>query len=210
MLNFDYTMIYLIPTLLLAMAIHEYAHAAVAYSLGDPTPKYMGRLTMNPLVHVDFLGLLLFFFAGFGWAKPVQVDTTYLKNARKDMMTISLAGPAANLLLAFIATFLYVLLTELGLLNNGLHIFLRYLQLYNIWFAIFNMFPFPPLDGFKVLTGILPGKQAYSLMAIEPYTPIIFIVLIITGVIGKVIKPVSDFVMGSMFYFVDMVLGVFF
>lgn len=192
------------------MAIHEYAHAAVAYSLGDPTPKYMGRLTMNPLVHVDFLGLLLFFFAGFGWAKPVQVDPSYLKDARKDMMAISLAGPAANLLLALIATFLYGLLAELGLLNNGLHYFLRYLQIYNIWFAVFNMFPFPPLDGFKVLTGILPGRQAYSLMSLEQFAPIIFIVLILTGVIGKVISPVASFFIDNMNSFVDLILGVFF
>lgn len=192
------------------MAIHEYAHAAVADSLGDPTPKSMGRLTMNPLVHVDFLGLIMFFFAGFGWAKPVQVNPTYFKEPRKDMMAVSVAGPAANLLLAFIATVLYALLSEFGFMNYALRYFLIYLQIYNIGFAIFNMFPFPPLDGFKVLTGILPDKHAYTLMSIEQYAPFIFIILIITGVIGKVVSPIASFFLENMNLFVSSLMNIFF
>ena len=151
MLDFS-TMIYRIPALLFAITIHEYAHAQCADSMGDPTARYMGRMTFNPMAHLDPLGAILLVVAGFGWAKPVEINPSNFRNRREGILKVSFAGPAANLFLCFLAAFFMTFLNRFGLLSDGVYRFLLWMQLYNVWFAFFNLIPVPPLDGSKILS----------------------------------------------------------
>ena len=132
----------LIPVLLFALVFHEFSHGWVAYKLGDPTAKHQGRLTLNPIAHLDPFGSLMILFVGFGWAKPVPVDSRYLANPRVDMMKIAFAGPASNLLLALISGILIRITGYMGPLTSMLILFTQI----NISLAVFNMIPIPPLD----------------------------------------------------------------
>jgi len=176
---------------LLVLAIHEYAHAAVAVRLGDPRPKYDGRLTLNPFVHLDPIGTLMLLFFGFGWAKPVMVDPTRFKNPRRGMMWVALAGPAANLLLAFVLARLHPHLVGALPLNwaLGVHNFLRITITLNIWLAVFNLLPLPPLDGSKVLAGLVPRRWAYHLYRLETYGTVILLLLVVSGMVGRILWP---------------------
>ena len=139
-------LVLLIPVLLFALVFHEFSHGWVAYKLGDPTAKNQGRLTLNPLSHLDPFGSMMILFVGFGWAKPVPVDSRYLANPRKDMMKIAFAGPASNLLLALIGGILIRLTGYAGPLTSMLIMFTQI----NISLAVFNMIPIPPLDGSQI------------------------------------------------------------
>lgn len=142
--------------LVIAITVHEFAHAWAANRLGDPTPSLQGRLTLNPLAHLDPLGTILLFVAGFGWGKPVVFDPYNLENPRRDAALISLAGPASNLTLAVLIS----LLLHAGDLNPVIHIMLAQLVRLNIVLAIFNLIPIHPLDGGKILVGFLPKDMA--------------------------------------------------
>lgn len=205
MFDFSADMLYRIPALLLALTIHEYAHAAVADSLGDPTPRFTGRLTMNPFVHLDLVGTIMLVVAGFGWAKPVQVDPRYFRDGRKSMMAVSFAGPGANFFLAFISLLLVGVFSTFSYSKQGIYTFLFLMAQYNIWFALFNLIPVPPLDGSKILMSILPGKYAYQMMSMEHYSYIILLVLVFSGVIGKILVPIASFIMGSMMFIVRII-----
>ena len=148
----------LIPVLLFALVFHEFSHGWVANKLGDPTAKYAGRLTLNPMAHLDLFGSLMILFVGFGWAKPVPVDTRYLVNPRADMMKIAFAGPAANLLLAFVAGTIIRLTGYMGALTSMLIMFTQI----NIMLAVFNMIPIPPLDGSQIFSGLMVRKKSES------------------------------------------------
>lgn len=141
--------LYAAPGLLAAMVLHELAHAYVATYLGDPTPKYQGRLTLNPLAHVDWIGLIMLVVIKFGWAKPVQVNPYNFRNPRQGMMWVALAGPVTNVLIA------YVCLSLLRQVPDGAaYQVLYYAVIYNVYFAVFNILPIPPLDGSRVLAAI--------------------------------------------------------
>lgn len=191
MFDFSVDMLYRIPALLAAMTIHEYAHARVAVAMGDPTPRFLGRLTLNPIPHLDPIGLLLLFFAGFGWAKPVPVNPRNFHDYRKGSLFVSLAGAGANIALA---TFAWFVLAVLSKLNIGGHVWANVLyQLfsYNLMFAVFNLLPIPPLDGSKVLISILPGRYAYEFSKIEPYGNYILIALVlIPGLLSFIVSPI--------------------
>ncbi len=192
MFGFDENMIFRIPALLIALTIHEYAHARVAVWLGDETPRVMGRLTLNPIPHLDPFGLIMLWLFKFGWAKPVPINPNNFKNWRKGTILVSLAGPSSNILMAFFAAITYGVLAKLGLLNNEVATVLGFTYSYNIIFAIFNLLPLPPLDGSKVLKNLLPVRQAEILEKIEPYAPFILLALVYFNVIHFLINPFYD------------------
>lgn len=183
-----------ILAVLVAITFHEVAHGYVAYLLGDNTAKDQGRLTLNPVAHLDPVGALLMLVVGFGWAKPVPVNAFYFKGDRtKGMMLVSVAGPATNLILAFIFTIVnrYAQWQPLAYFSY-LCVFL------NLYLAIFNLIPIPPLDGSKILAGFLPRQIAYQyLNAMERYGFLILFVLIVFGVTGMIIQPIATFILSA-------------
>ena len=192
MLDFA-SMIYRIPALLFAISIHEYAHAQCADSMGDPTARYMGRLTFNPMAHLDPIGAILLVVAGFGWAKGVPINVNNFRNRREGILKVSFAGPAANLFLCFLAALMMALLGRLGMLSDGLYKFLFWMQLYNVWFAFFNLIPVPPLDGSRILSELLPAKQSWQFNEIvDRYGFYILIALVFTGITSMIINPLAN------------------
>lgn len=186
----------LAPPILLALTCHESAHGYVASRLGDPTARDQGRITLNPIKHLDLMGTLVFFATQMiGWAKPVPVNPLNFRNPRRDMMWVSVAGPAANILLAFASAMVlrmvivpfaeatsYFARPVLYMLHASVQI--------NIALAVFNILPIPPLDGSKILAGILPQSLAASYYRFEPYGFIIILLLVFTGLTGRIIVPV--------------------
>ncbi len=207
--------LYALPAILISLSFHEMAHAYVSYRNGDPTAKRLGRLTMNPLRHLDPIGTLMLVVSmtsgfGFGWAKPVPIDPTYYKNHKRGTVLVSLAGPASNLLLAFLFSFPMAFI----LIKNGLTMeqafmssqswymsgfsltailfnICRFFYMINIGLAIFNILPIPPLDGSKILTAVLPAKQYFQLMHYERYIGLAFlaIMLLNPGILSRLLWP---------------------
>ena len=196
-------LVLLIPVLLFALVFHEFSHGWVANKLGDPTAKYAGRLTLNPIVHLDILGSLMILFVGFGWAKPVPVDSRYLANPRIDMMKIAFAGPAANLLLALIAGTIIRITGYMGVLTSMLIMFTQI----NIMLAVFNMIPIPPLDGSQIFSGLMVRHNPDIVMKLQMYGPQILMGLILFGMFTS-FSPIwfiiSPFVNFFMFLFAGM------
>lgn len=191
------------PPLLLALTLHEYAHGYVAYRLGDPTARDAGRLTLNPLSHLDPIGTIAFFFIKFGWAKPVPVNPYYFKNPRQDMLWVALAGPVTNLLLAVAsALLLKAMIGTASVIPYTPMLSAILVPLYNmlvasVWInlvlCIFNFLPIPPLDGGRILTGLLPEDLARTYASFERYGFIVILLLAFSGVLGTVIFPVIRF-----------------
>jgi Zn-dependent protease len=202
---FGSDMIFGIPGLIIAMTIHEYAHARVANSMGDFTPRMTGRLTLNPIAHIDPIGLLMLFFVQFGWAKPVMINPRNFRDWKKGEVLVSLAGPAANLLMAFTAMVIMAVLANIGIHERWLRVVLYLVVLYNINFAIFNMIPIPPLDGSKILMAYLPGELAYKLQGLERYSFIIFIILIATPILSIILVPIQRFILSIMSLIVSFI-----
>ena len=211
MFGFDSDMLFRIPALIAALTIHEYAHARTAVAMGDPTPKFLGRVTLNPIPHIDPIGLLLLFIAGFGWAKPVEVNHRNFRDGRKGMFVVSLAGAGANIALGFVSWFLLMLLGELNLIGMVWQKTLWQLYRYNLMFAVFNLIPIPPLDGSKVLMSLLPGHLAYQYQKLEPYGNYILIALVlIPGLLSTIVTPfyrIIEFVIRGT---ASLILGIVF
>ncbi|MFW6282255.1 MAG: site-2 protease family protein [bacterium] len=190
--------IFLIPVILLSLSVHEFSHGMVSYKLGDPTPEQAGRLTLNPISHLDPIGtLVLITTTRFGWAKPVPVNPRYYKNPRRGMMFVGLAGPGSNILLAFLFVLIAKLLGFIGLNVNlifprtAVEIFFQLAIIINLGLAVFNLLPIPPLDGSKILRGVLPPKFDKILYKLEgPGGMILIMVLAFTGILGKIISPI--------------------
>lgn len=191
----------LAPPFLLALTFHEFCHGYVAWKFGDPTAKEQGRLTMNPLKHLDPLGVLAFIIMKIGWAKPVPVDPSYFRNPLRDMMWVSLAGPGANFLLALLSAVAvkglmataglipeYVLLPLLSMAAAGVWI--------NLMLGFFNLIPIPPLDGSQILRGFLPAGGVLFMRKIEPFGFIILLLLFYLGFISKLLMPMINFAHG--------------
>ncbi|XCN71273.1 MAG: site-2 protease family protein [Candidatus Electrothrix aestuarii] len=193
------------PPLLFALTFHELAHGYVAWKLGDPTAKEQGRLTMNPLKHLDPFGVLAFIIMRIGWAKPVPVNPRYFRNPQQGMLLTALAGPVANIILAIVSA---VLVKILGAIPISSHLIYNVIKpmydmmLVSVWInvmlAVFNFLPIPPLDGSKVLMGILPPEQAMGFARLEPYGFLIILVLFYMGLISKMIMPIVHLTVGMM------------
>ena len=184
-----------IPGLIIAMTFHEYAHARAAVSLGDFTPRLMGRLTLDPRAHIDPIGLIMLFLVRFGWAKPVMVNPSNFRQPKRDDILVSVAGPAMNLLLGFLAFYIILFIrthnVDVSSITYGI---IQMIFVYNVNFAIFNMLPIPPLDGSHILRNLLPPDLAYRYQALERYSILIMIVFIATPVLGIVLMPMFQFV----------------
>ena len=170
-------LVLLIPELLFALVFHEFSHAWVANKLGDPTARYAGRLTLNPMAHLDPIGGLMILFVGFGWAKPVPVDIRYLSNPRVDMMKIAFAGPASNLLLAFIGG----TILRLGFVGGTMAMMIMFFTQINIMLAVFNMIPIAPLDGSQIFSGLLIRTNPELVRNLQIYGPQILMGAILIG-----------------------------
>jgi Zn-dependent protease len=186
--------------LLFSIIIHEVAHGWVAYKMGDPTAKWMGRLTLNPLKHLDPIGTLALFLVGFGWAKPVPVNINNIPNRRKGLIFVSSAGVIANILIACIA-----LLSHRYFFHNSsetIHIFISEVFQINIILASLNLIPIPPLDGSKILMGIAPAETQNFLSRLEPFGFFIIAGLLYTGLLN----PLIDFIGGIIVTVIGLLL----
>ena len=205
--GFIMNMITGLPGIIIAMVVHEFAHARVAYALGDFTPKLAGRLTLNPAAHVDPIGLLMLLVAHFGWAKPVQINPYNFSNPRRDDLLVSLAGPMANLITAFLTVIFMVLLVKMDFeMSRGMHLVFSLIMVININFAIFNMLPIPPLDGFHVLQNILPYEMARQLEGLERYSMIFLIIILMTPILSYIFVPLQRFILGIFQAIVNIIL----
>jgi Zn-dependent protease len=199
--------------ILIAITFHEVAHGFVANRLGDPTAKMMGRLTLNPIAHIDPIGtiivpIMLFIFSNgafiFGTAKPVPVNFNNLRNPRRDSAFVSAAGPAMNVIIAITGILLYILVHKISTTPSPtffsqkimipLSIMLQYSISFNIFIAAFNLLPVPPLDGGRIVTSLLPTKHSYQFSKLEPYGILIVLALWFTGIAHYIIVPIQAFI----------------
>lgn len=198
---------YVLVTLLIAFTIHEWSHALVALAFGDDTAKNQGRLSLNPLVHIDLFGLLLILIAGFGWAKPTPVNRFKLKKRRLGSVLVSLAGPISNLLLAIIGVGIYsILLNTSYEYGSVIPTFLMVFVNLNIVLFVFNLIPLPPLDGYQVLIEFLPLSARAKLEPVERYAMLIFLIIALTPISQFTIQPIFNTVIPFIY---RMILGFF-
>jgi Zn-dependent protease len=201
----DLTEILILMTVLVAsLTVHEAAHAWSATQLGDPTARSLGRLSLNPAVHVDVIGTIVFPLVAIatgvpliGWAKPVPVDFRYLRAPRRDFAVIAAAGPASNIGMAVAGAAVYSVLGGNDAYWSGSIVFgaLRYFILLNVLLAVFNMIPIPPLDGGNVLMGVLPHDAAHAIDRVRPYGFLLLYLLMFSGLLSAIIRPVQRFVL---------------
>ena len=206
------SLLYTIPACLIAIVLHEWAHGYVSYRLGDPTPKLEGRLSLNPLKHLDLLGTLSLIFFHFGWAKPVPIDTRYYKNQRTGLALVSLAGPAMNFILGFLFTFIQLLILKYGYyalytsnIAYYLYVVVYYTAYLNICLGLFNLIPIPPLDGSKVLYAFLPYETRDQFMQFERFGGIALILLLMCG-LSSLLSPISSAVYNFFYNLSIMIL----
>lgn len=186
---------YVAITLMIAFTIHEYAHAYVAYRFGDSTAKNQGRLTLNPIRHLDPIGTILIFIAGFGWARPVPVNRFFFKRPRLAGILVSLAGPISNLLLGILGFIIWYGMLGTGLAANLPDYVPEFLDLFiqlNMLLFVFNLLPFPPLDGFRIVEDLVPATIRPKLTGFEQYGALIFLILVITPLDQYTIHPILN------------------
>ena len=189
--------LYFLPALLISLSIHEFAHSFIAYKLGDKSQKALGRMTLNPLAHIDLWGFVCIALFGFGWGKPVIVDDRNFKNRSRDNMLVALAGPMSNILLSIVFTIILKILMVIGVVDLAVsttsgNVLTNMLVLsiqFNVIFGIFNMLPIPPFDGSKVLFYFLPGKYKEIMYVLERYSFIIILVLVFKNISSYIISP---------------------
>jgi Zn-dependent protease len=187
----------MVPGLLLAVTVHEVAHGWVAERLGDPTARLAGRLTLNPLPHIDPLGALAFVLAGFGWARPVPVNARNLRRPVRDMACVAAAGPLSNFVVAFLGLVLLVLtsrLVDAPFVARPVAGMLRYVYTFNLGLAIFNLIPLPPLDGGHFLPYFFPRRSWPLLARLEQYGPLILLLLVFSGATRYIVGPLFGLV----------------
>ncbi len=211
-----------IPAVLIALTVHEYAHGYAAWRLGDPTARSLGRLTLNPLKHIDPIGALCMVFFRFGWAKPVPINSRYFKKPRRDMALTALAGPLANFIMALLGALLYAVAFALfnslaarvalsGFILRFLNYTLDFLWIFhflNITLGLFNCIPIPPLDGSRVLYVFLPPRLYFGVMRYERYIAIAMLLLLYFGVFTGFLMGAATWISGGMFQLVWLIPGL--
>ncbi len=181
--------------LLIAFTVHEFAHAYTANKLGDPTAKKQGRLTLNPMQHLDPIGTLLIFIVGFGWARPVPVNRNYFKNPRLGGILVSLMGPVSNFALALIGTGIMYGLVVTGIAATLPSLVVQFFSLFvylNVLLFVFNLIPLPPLDGYRIVEDLVPPSVRAKMMQYEQYGSLIFLILVITPLGRYTIYPIIN------------------
>lgn len=200
--NSDYFVykLMIIPGILLGFVFHEFAHAKMAVKLGDPTPRLQGRLTLDPRSHIDLIGFIMIIFVGFGWAKPVMTDRRYYKNPRRDDILVSIAGPFTNLIIAVLFLLLLKLVYVFNLFSGSpalqvvIQTMFKASAEINVLLFVLNLLPFPFFDGYHVITNLFNTWKYRFFNILEQYGMIIFILLAISGVFGRIISPLVDIV----------------
>ena len=219
-INEKINILYMIPVALLSLSIHEFSHGYAAYKLGDPTAKYFGRLTMNPIKHIDPIGFITLMLFKIGWAKPVPVDPRHFKNPKRDMAITAVAGPLSNFILAFICVilhqvFVFVCLNIMKTVSVSEAVFtvittvqtLFLLLIYsNIGLGVFNLIPIVPFDGSRILYAFLPNTVTSRLGVIERYSGIIILVLLLTGILDGTLSFLNETIAGAFFSVADMII----
>lgn len=200
-----------IPAILFAISVHESAHAWVAYKLGDPTAKNAGRISLNPLRHLNPVGMIMMLLVGFGWASPVMINAGKFKKPKVGMAVSSLAGPLSNLLLGFIGAAGMVLTVQFGDLSlriiQALVLFFNVFISLNVSLAVFNLIPIPPLDGSRILLLFLPERVYFKIMRYEQYILIALIILMVTDIITVPISSISGAIINGMFRLLSLPFG---
>ena len=198
-----------LPALLLALTVHEFAHGWAADKMGDPTARYSGRLSLNPMAHMDLWGTLCLLFFHFGWAKPVPINPGYFKNRKWGTVAVSLAGPMANFVLALVCAFLYTAFRELVPYNKITEFFSMILffgvQL-NVGLMVFNLIPIPPLDGSKILMEFLPHQYKFKLYSLERYFSLILLALIAFDILTPILSLMRNWVL----LIIELIVGLVF
>jgi Zn-dependent protease len=203
----------MVPIVLIALTFHEFSHGWVSSKLGDPTPRMTGRLTLNPLAHLDPVGALLMVITGFGWARPVQINPGYYKNPKRGMAITAAAGPLSNLVLAFAVMLIYTLILILnyrwGLFGSSIDTISSFVIMFvrvNLCFMVFNVIPIPPLDGSRVLGVFLSDRAYFKLQQFERYSFILIIVLSLLGVFDRIIGTGVSAVLSGMINICNTIL----
>lgn len=213
--NIVNVLVYIVSSLVvifLTLPIHEFAHGFVATKLGDPTPRYQGRLTLNPLAHIDYLGALCILIFGFGWAKPVSVDMRNFKNPKVGMAITALAGPMSNIIVAFIAIVIRSFITMfLSAYTIGYYLYLLciFIAQINVSLAVFNLIPIPPLDGSRILNAVLPDRVYYKIMRYERYLIWGVFALIYLGVLDRPLSYLSGAILTGLNNLTTLIFGIF-
>ena len=195
----------LIPGIIIAMSFHEFAHAYVAHLMGDDTAKRAGRLTLDPISHINPLGFMMLLIGGFGWAKPVPINENNFRNRKLGVFLVSIAGVTMNIIIATL-TLIIISLTQNVFSSPQYYEVMNSIVWLNIAFASFNLLPIPPLDGSKILAAILPANKRYILYRFENYGFIIMIILIMTGALNYLLYPVINVVLKIINFLVGAII----
>lgn len=208
--------LFVVPCVLIALTFHEFAHGYMAYKLGDPTAKNFGRLTLNPLKHLDPIGTICMIFFHFGWAKPVPINSRYFKKPRRDMALTAAAGPIMNFILAFFGVLVCRILTKIFVAFPAQSNFVYYIQyaaltlfsyfhMLNLSLGVFNLIPIPPLDGSRIFYIFLPPKWYFGVMKYEKYIQLALLVLLWTGLLSRPLSAAVSWISGGMQWLVSWI-----